>query len=156
SHELRCAEPYGSAARQARRSNVDAATIIVSERKLRAGEAMRRFQRREHIAASNHRVWAILTDVERWPEWTAWVTRIEKLDSQPLGLGSRVRIHQPKLRPAVWVVTAWEPESNFVWEAKVPGITSIGSHVLEPCEQGCEVTLNLRFDGWLSGLAGFL
>ena len=117
---------------------------------------MRRLQRKEHIAASIHRVWAILTDVERWPEWTASVTRIEKLDSQPLGLGSRVRIHQPKLHPAVWVVTAWEPESNFVWEAKVPGITSIGSHVLEPCEQGCEVTLDLRFDGWHSGLAGFL
>jgi ribosome-associated toxin RatA of RatAB toxin-antitoxin module len=109
---------------------------------------MSQFQRRERITASVHRVWAILADVERWPEWTSSVTRIERLDSRPLGLGSQVRIHQPALRPAVWVVTAWEPERKFVWEAKVPGIISIGGHVLEPREQGCELTLDLRFDGW--------
>ena len=71
-------------------------------------------------------------------------------------LGSRVRIHQPQLRPAVWVVTAWEPESRFVWEAAASGVTIIGSHVLKACEEGCEVTFGLRFDGWLGSMAGLL
>ena len=117
---------------------------------------MRQFQREERIAASIHRVWAILVDLERWPEWNASVTRIEELNSRPLGLGSRVRIHQPKLHPAVWVVTAWEAESRFVWEAAGPGVTVVGSHVLKACEGGCEVTLDLRFDGWLGRLASHL
>jgi Polyketide cyclase / dehydrase and lipid transport len=85
---------------------------------------MRQFQRKERIATSIHRVWAILVDLERWPEWNASVNRIAELNSRPLGLGSRVRIHQPKLRPAVWVVTAWVPESRFVWEAAGPGLMS--------------------------------
>jgi hypothetical protein len=84
------------------------------------------------------------------------VTRIEKLDLRPLGLGSRVCIDQPGLRPTVWVVTIWEPESRFVWEAADPGFTVIGSHVLDACEDGCEVTLGLCFDGGLSGLVGLL
>lgn len=118
---------------------------------------MRQLQRKEQIGASIHRVWSILADIERWPEWTASVTRIEQIDLPPLGPGSRVRIHQPKLRPAVWVVTAWEPERRFVWEAAAgPGVTLIGSHVLIDCEEGCEVILGLRFDGWFGGLAGLL
>jgi hypothetical protein len=51
---------------------------------------------------------------------------------------------------------AWEPESRFVWETAGPGVTIIGSHVLEACDEGCELTLDLRFDGWLGGLAGLL
>jgi hypothetical protein len=118
--------------------------------------AIRQFQRKEGIGASIHRVWSILADVERWPEWTASVTRIEELDSRQLRRGSRVCIHQPGLRPTVWVVTAWEPERRFVWEAAGLGITVIGSHVLNACEEGCEVTFGLRFDGGLGGLMGLL
>jgi uncharacterized protein YndB with AHSA1/START domain len=117
---------------------------------------MRQFQRKERIAASIHRVWAVLADIERWPEWTASVSRVEQLNSRRLGLGSRVRIHQPRLRPAVWIVTAWEPESRLVWEAAGRGVAVIGSHVLEACEDGCEVTLGLRFEGWLGRLAGLV
>jgi ribosome-associated toxin RatA of RatAB toxin-antitoxin module len=117
---------------------------------------MRQFERTEWIQASIGLVWPILADVERWPEWTASVTKVEVLSARPLGLGSRVRVHQPKLRPAVWIVTAWKPESCFVWEAAGPGLKVIGSHNLMACEEGCEVTLGLRFDGWLGSVAGLL
>ncbi len=117
---------------------------------------MRQFQRKERIEASIHRVWSVLTDVERWPEWTASVTLIEALNARPLGLGSRIRIHQPRLRPAIWVVTTWNPERSFVWESASPGFTLIGSHDLKACDGGCEVTLGLRFSGWLGGVVGLL
>ncbi len=117
---------------------------------------MRQFQRKERIGASISSVWSILLDVERWPEWTDSVTQIEELNSRPLRLGSRVRIRQPKLRPAIWVVTTWQPERRFVWETAGPGVTLIGSHALEACNEGCEVTLGLRFDGWFGGLVGLL
>jgi Polyketide cyclase / dehydrase and lipid transport len=137
-------------------SGLDPKLIVLVKIQLIWRQAVRQFQRKERIGASIHRVWAILADVKRWPQWTASVTRIEELNPCPLGLGSRVRIHQPKLRPAVWVVTAWEPESCFVWETAGHGVTLVGSHILTACEEGCEVTLGLRFDGWLGGLAARL
>jgi hypothetical protein len=96
----------------------------------------------------------VLADVACWPEWTASVSRVEMLDDKPLGLGSRVRVHQPKLRPATWCVTNWEPERRFIWTTATPGISLVAGHLLEPCDRGCKVTLDLRFDGWLGGMAG--
>lgn len=41
-------------------------------------------------------VFAHLTDVERWPEWliASGIVRVERLDTGPLAVGSRLRIEQ--------------------------------------------------------------
>ena len=60
------------------------------------------FRYEVEIRVSPARVWAVLLDVERWPEWTTSVTRVQRMDLGPLTLGSRTRIWQPRLMPAVW------------------------------------------------------
>ena len=46
------------------------------------------------VDASADVVFAVLTDVERWSEWTPTVTRVERLDafSQPLALNYQVML----------------------------------------------------------------
>lgn len=84
------------------------------------------------IEAPAARVWAVWTDVARWPEWTASVTSVEPMDPGPLQLGSRARIAQPGLPVAVWQVTAFEPlasgAASWTWVSRTPGSTVSGWH----------------------------
>jgi uncharacterized protein YndB with AHSA1/START domain len=102
------------------------------------------------ISAPPERVWAVMSDIERWPEWTASVTRIERLDPGPLAVGHRVRIRQPRLLPAVWRVTELEPGRGFTWITRSPGVRATGYHRVEPAGRGSRAHLTLRFDGILA------
>lgn len=105
------------------------------------------------IDADQERVWEVMTDVERWPEWTASVERAERLDDGPLRVGSRARLKQPRFPPVVWDVTELEPGQSFAWTAKSPGVTSVGRHRAVPrTGGGVTVTLSLEQSGPLAPL----
>ena len=109
------------------------------------------------IDAPPQRVWAVMADVARWPEWTQSVTRAELVSPAPLGVGSKVRIKQPRLPAAVWTVTDFEPDGGFTWRAVVPGLTSDGVHRITPRpEGGSTVTLTLDQRGPLAPLLRLL
>jgi uncharacterized membrane protein len=109
------------------------------------------------IDAEAQRVWDILIDVERWPEWTQSVTHIERLSPPPFNVGSRARIQQPRLKDTVWSVTALEPLIGFTWEASQRGLTTIASHRLAQRVPGTTtVTLCIRQRGALAPLAWLL
>ena len=48
-----------------------------------------RFEATIDIAAPAQLLFEVYTDVERWPEWTASVTSVERLDQGPLSVGPR-------------------------------------------------------------------
>ena len=54
-------------------------------------------------------VWDVYSDVERWPEWTASVTRLVALDGPGLAVGKRYEIKQPRMPKLVWEVTDVTP-----------------------------------------------
>ena len=105
-------------------------------------------------------VFAVLTDVERWPEWTPTVTRVERLGDAgaPLALGSRLRIVQPKVPPSDFTVTAFEPGRGFRLLSRSPGATVEANHWAEPAEGGCRsrVTLSVTFAGFLGRVIGWM
>jgi hypothetical protein len=80
------------------------------------------------IDADADRVWATMIDIERWPEWTASVTSVNRLDSGPFGQDSRARVAQPRLPAAVWQVTRFEPNAAFAWVSKRGGVRTEGFH----------------------------
>ena len=85
------------------------------------------------------------------------MSNVEALDGGPLQMGSRYIVHQPKLRPATWVVTQLEPPRCFVWQARSPGLQMIAGHTVEESSAGnCHVTLRFSFDGLLGAPIGWL
>ncbi len=108
------------------------------------------------IQAPPERVWAVLWDIERWPEWTPSVTSIERLDRGPLAVGSRARIRQPRLLPAVWQITELDEGRSFTWITRSLGVRVTARHDIEVNERGSRVTLSLQFSGLLGPLAARL
>ena len=104
------------------------------------------------IKAAPDRVMTILRDVERWPEWTSTMTSIRRLDTGPFRVGSRAKVQQPKLKPAVWRVTELD-DKHFTWIANGPGIRMTARHDVERTDAGSRVTLSLEFSGLLTWLA---
>ncbi len=111
----------------------------------------------EHdIQASAATAWPVMSDVTRWHEWTASITRVEPLDPPPVGVGGRARVVQPGLMPGVWTITAWEPGHRFTWEMRQPGLRCVGDHALEGTPGGCRVRLTLTFAGPIGWVAARL
>ena len=117
---------------------------------------MREFRTTVEIAASADRVWSIISDVERWHEWTASITSIERLDEGPLRIGSRALVRQPKLPRNQFEVTALESGRGFSWESKSPGLRGVGHHWIEATPNGTRVTLGVDFRGPLARLVSLL
>jgi len=107
------------------------------------------------IAAPAERVWEVLTDVERWPEWTETVTSVKRLDEGPLRRGSRARINQPKIPETEYVVTQLDPGRSFTWVATGPGVTTTARHDVDelPSDRS-RVTLAVEQGGWLGSVMG--
>ena len=110
---------------------------------------MTEFSRTIEIAAPPERVWAVMSDVERWHEWTPSITSITRLDDVPFGVGSRVVIRQPKLPVNHSRVTELEANRGFTWVSRSPGVVATARHVIVPSAAGSRVTLSVHFGGLL-------
>jgi len=113
---------------------------------------MTKFRVAVDIQAPPERVWAVMRDVERWPEWTASMTSIELVDGAPLAVGARARVRQPKLPPAEMLVTELEEGKAFTWVTKSPGVRARASHEVVPIPGGARAELAVEFSGLLGGL----
>lgn len=93
-------------------------------------------------------VWALTTDVERWPEITpTTITEVRRLDDGPLRVGSTARLRQPMQRPRVWTVVELVENERFVWQARLGPVRLRGEHHLEAVGDACRNTLALEVDG---------
>ena len=113
------------------------------------------FETTVEIEAPAEKVWATLLDVDRWPEWTASVTKVERLTDGALAPAAKVRMVQPRLRPLVWEVTDLEPERAFTWRADSPGLKIVATHDIRPgANNRVEVTLGVDQSGALAPVIG--
>ena len=108
------------------------------------------------IQASPERVLSVLCDVETWPHWTSTMISVHRLDNGPFVVGSKARVRQPRLLPAVWQVTELDQRRGFTWETRMPGIHIRARHNVEALGTGSRVTLSLKFSGFLGPVAARL
>lgn len=117
---------------------------------------MRRFSIEIDVPAPPERAWAVMSDVERWHEWTPSITRVSLLRGKTLQPGSRAFVRQPRLPPALWKVTQLEPGRCFTWVSGGPGFRAVGTHAVAPAPGGTRVHLAIEYQGVLGGLFGRL
>jgi uncharacterized protein YndB with AHSA1/START domain len=108
------------------------------------------------IAASSDRVWQVMSDTDRWHEWTPSVTSVKRLGDRPFAAGMRALIRQPKFPPALWKVTEIERGRSFTWVSTAPGLRVTGHHAVQPTATGSRATLSLRLEGLFGGVFGSL
>jgi len=105
------------------------------------------------IRVSPARIWGVLLNVERWPEWTTSVTRVQRMDIGPLSLGSRTRIWQPGLSSSVWCVTSLDERNyNFTWATHTYGFKVIAHHQIVPVKAYSRVIFTLAYTGLLGAI----
>ena len=104
------------------------------------------------INAPADRVYEVMSDTERWHEWTRSVTSIKRLDNGPFVVGSRAVIRQPKFPPALWTVTAIDGHRSFTWSNQAPGIKVTAHHSIDANGDRSKATLSLRYEGILGAL----
>jgi hypothetical protein len=109
-----------------------------------------------YIDAAPEKVFAVLCDVERWPEWTPTMTSVRRLEGGPFAIGSSAHVRQPKLLPAVWRVTELQNGRNFTWTTRSPGLRMTAGHLIEPQGAGSRVELTFELSGLIAPVASRL
>jgi len=98
-----------------------------------------------------------MRDIERWPEWTPTVNKVRRIGGDPLSVGSRAVIWQPKLLPAKWeVIELSEEDRRFTWITWGPGMRLTARHSVEAKRDGSRATLSIQFSGPLGGFFAWL
>ena len=99
------------------------------------------------IAAPPERVWQISVDVERWPEWARNFRDVRRLDAGPFGPQSSARIRQRGIPQRLWTVKSFDEGRGFSWDAQLmPGLHSVGAHLVEPLDGGSRTRATLRVE----------
>jgi polyketide cyclase/dehydrase/lipid transport protein len=116
-----------------------------------------RYEQMTEAAATTAQAWTALTEVADWPRWTTSMSAVQPLDGARLRPGDRYKIRQPRLPVLVWRVTEVRAGESFVWEARSPGVRTVGFHRLDANPGGgTRITIGVEHTGPLAGLVGAL
>ncbi|MGC4109457.1 MAG: SRPBCC family protein [Nocardioides sp.] len=114
------------------------------------------YQTSTTTTADPARLWAVLTDIEKWPEWIEVYEEVRRDTVGDLTLGDSAHVKQKGLAAGDWTVTALEEGRTFAWESRQPGVRIVGRHAVVPESTGSRLTLELEMTGWLAGPIGAL
>jgi hypothetical protein len=97
-----------------------------------------RFEQETFLPASADRVWQVLADWQRYPEWmpdVAWVRLLGTAEGQGMRLAVRTKVLGVPLVTDELVVTGWEPPTRMAIEHHGL-VRGVGEWRLHPTEGG--------------------
>ncbi|MGH2380778.1 MAG: SRPBCC family protein [Candidatus Limnocylindria bacterium] len=120
---------------------------------------MARIERQTEIARSPEDIFALLTDLDRLPEWATIVIETREVSDRPLRNGCTFRQTLKVLGREVetdWRVDELEPPRHVAYAATAPaGGTLTMRQTVAPTDGGSRVALELDYElpgGWLGEL----
>jgi hypothetical protein len=110
-------------------------------------------------------VWAVLTDVTRWPQWTGAIRGAVLVGGGAVTVGSVVRLRAPRLPERTWQVTECRRQGSASRRAFALRGDGVGGHAVlrfrliagepDPSRPGREPTTRLEVEhtreGWVGG-----
>jgi len=113
-----------------------------------------KFSSSVEIDAPPEKVWALVNDLEEWPQWIPSIKKIEKLSEGPLGIGSQIRVTAKSIMTVklLMTITEFVPGQRAVMQGKVLGTKMTRYYTFEPVNQRTRLTAG----GEVSGLLAFL
>ncbi len=106
------------------------------------------------IDAPPEKVWALVNELEEWPQWIPSIKKIEKLSEGALGIGSQIRVTAKSIITVklLMTITEFVPGQRAVMLGKVLGTEMTRYYTFEPVNQRTRLTAG----GEVSGLLAFL
>jgi hypothetical protein len=116
-----------------------------------------RYETKTTITAEPSRLWAVVSDVDKWPDWIEVYEEVRRAGHGPLTAGDSAYVKQKGLAGGDWTVTELDEGRVFAWETRQPGVRIVGRHVVEGGRSGgSRLTLQLEMTGWASGIAALM
>jgi len=115
-----------------------------------------RFESSININAPVKKVWALVNQLEEWPQWMPSIKKIERVSKGPLTVGSQLsvtaKVSGLTLR-LLMTITEFVPERNVVLEGKALGTRLTRFYALEPADGRTKATIGGDVSGALAWLA---
>ena len=114
-----------------------------------------KFSASVEITATPEKTWALVNNIEEWPNWIPSLKKIEKITEGPLGVGSQVLVVAKSLITVnlLMTITEFVAGRRVVMEGGVLGVKMTRYYELEPVGQN---KAKLTAGGEVSGLLAFL
>jgi uncharacterized membrane protein len=97
-------------------------------------------------------IFTVLMHLDRWNLWTESITEMSILNNDEPEPGSKIKVLQPKLPPAIWTITKIDPNKTLTWQKKSFGLNMRSEHLIINETNETSVTIRMTYEGPLAGL----
>jgi len=109
-------------------------------------------ERSSLINSSPEEIFYVLAQLGQWNQWTKSIISISFVNNDYFKVGTKIKVLQPKLSPAVWTITEITENKSLVWEKKSLGLKMTANHLIQESNEGPIVKLQIIYQGFLATL----